>query len=102
MANKRANGEGSVCQTKDGRWVASRTQASGKRTVFYRKTRKEVSSKRTDALKKREDGLPTLSGRLTVGRFLLDLLDAVKPGLRPRNFFSLRTGLPPPPDAISR
>jgi hypothetical protein len=58
---RRANGEGSVYQRKDGRWVAGLTLERGRRKHFFGKTRHDVSVKLNAALKARQDGLPSPS-----------------------------------------
>ena len=56
---QRGHNEGSIYQRQDGRWVAAVTlDATGKRQSFYGKTRKEVATKLTDALKQQQQGLP--------------------------------------------
>jgi integrase len=39
---KRANGEGTIYQRKDGRWVAALTLGAGKRKYFYRRSQAEA------------------------------------------------------------
>jgi integrase len=85
---KRGNGEGSVYQAKDGRWVAAVSLESGKRKVFYGKTRQEAAGKLTAALKDKQDGLPLPGDRLTVGRYLDEWLAARKPRLGGRTYQS--------------
>jgi integrase len=86
MAGKRANGEGSVYQRKDGRWASSLTLERGRRKHFFAKTRQEVSVKLNAALKNRQDGLPSPSEQITVARFLNDWLGTVKASVRPRTY----------------
>lgn len=86
MAGKRANGEGSIYKRSDGRWAGSLSLASGKRKTFYGKTRQEVAGKLAAALKARQDGLPLVGERQTVGQYLASWLESVRPSLRPRTF----------------
>lgn len=62
--NRRANGEGSVVQRKDGRWQAS-VMVGGRRITTYGKTRKEafdkLTSKKAVAVTQSSTHIPTLS-----------------------------------------
>ena len=83
MARRRAIGEGSrVYETKDGRKRAAIT-VNGKQVYFSGKTSQEVRKKRDAALKALAEGLPTGSERLTLGAFLNDWLETIKPTLKP-------------------
>ena len=84
--SKRANGEGSIHQRKDGRWCASLSIGRGKRKHFLGATRAEVSRKLTAALKSRDDGLPVTTGRQTVEQFLKNWLEAIRPSIRERTW----------------
>jgi integrase len=73
--NKRGNNEGSIYKMRDGRWRAAVTigkDASGKlkRKVFTAATRHEVKDELTDALKDLKSGIPIVSEKQTVARFL--------------------------------
>lgn len=83
---KRANGEGSIYKRTDGRWAASVSLEHGKRKAFYGKTRQEVSRKLAAALKARQDGLPLVAERQTVGKYLEHWLESARPSLRPRTW----------------
>lgn len=78
---RRGRGEGSIGQLTDGRWVA-RTSLDGHRQAYYGRTRAEVSQKLTAALKRRQDGLPQLSQRLTVGAYLSKWIEGVPSSVR--------------------
>lgn len=67
---RRANGEGSVRQRKDGRWEAIVTMRDGHRHSVYAKTQRAVLVARDEAIRTRESGLPQASARLTVEQFL--------------------------------
>jgi integrase len=84
--SKRANGEGSIHQRKDGRWCASIGVGRGKRKHFLSRSRAEVSRKLTAAMKGRDDGLPAITERQTVGQFLTSWLEAVRPSIRERTW----------------
>jgi len=87
MAGKRANGEGSIYQQADGRWVAALTGPDGRKR-YYGKTRRQVHERLTRALKAKQDGLPIITDeRQTVGQFLGRWLDhRVKPRVRPSTY----------------
>lgn len=85
---KRGNGEGSIYQRSDGRWVAQVSLETGKKKCIYGRTRADVSKKLPTALKAQQDNLPVPSDRLTVAKFLADWLVTAKPGLRPRAYDS--------------
>jgi integrase len=75
MAKKRSNGEGTICQRRDGLWTAAVSLDAGKRKWVYGKTRQEVHYKLTEALKARQDGLPAIGGRQTVEQYLTGWLN---------------------------
>ena len=79
---KRGNGEGSIYQAADGRWVAAITLEGGKRKVRYAKTRKAAADKLAAALKDRRDGVPVTDDRITVKAYLERWLLSAKPTLR--------------------
>ena len=86
----RGRNEGSIYQRKDGRWAASITigweNGKRRRKAFYGKTRAEVATKLTAALKAHQDGLPLSRERKTCGQFLDGWIESVKPTLRPRTW----------------
>ncbi len=70
---KRGNGEGSVYQRKDGRWVGQYVvqMADGpKYRYIYGKTRKAVAERLTKAMADRDGGLVFDAGNITVGEYL--------------------------------
>ncbi len=81
---KRANGEGSIHQRKDGRWCASITLDRGKRKHFLGHSRSEVAKQLTGALDQRDKGAVVLGPRQNVRQFFMAWLDAAKPSLKPR------------------
>jgi integrase len=89
---KRTAGEGTVGSRPlpDGRWQArySTTDATGKvsRKAVYGKTRHEAAQKLRDATRNRDTGLTPLPGRQTVGSYLMNWLDGVRPSLKPRTW----------------
>jgi integrase len=90
MMSRRGKGEGSIRQRKDGRWEATLTLPAlagrRQRKSYFGKTRVEVARKLTAALKARQDGLPIVGERLTVGQYLGQWLGAVRPTLRPESY----------------
>lgn len=87
---KRANGEGSIYQRSDGKWVGSvsvNVEGKVKRKVFYGKTKTEVREKLQDALAEKKQGSLTLSVQQTVGEYLDHWLEnIIKHTIRPRSY----------------
>lgn len=83
---RRGNNEGSIYKRKDGRWEARISVDHGSRKAFYGRTRQEVSRKLAVALKARQDGLPLVAERQTVGQYLEHWLESTRPSLRPRTW----------------
>ncbi len=83
--SKRANGEGSIYQRRDGRWAASLSIGRGRRKHFLGHSRGDVGRKLNAALKARDDGAPiVVDERQTLGQFLTRwLADRVEPTARP-------------------
>lgn len=71
---KRANGEGSVYQRKDGLWAAGLSYAGSdgqqKRRTLYGRTQREVVGKLRDARRRVEAGAPVQDARVTVGLYV--------------------------------
>ena len=73
---KRGNGEGSIYyRNSDGKWVGSVTLGTGKRKVFYGKTRKEVQEKLKIVLHEQQQGTLVTAAPQTVAQFLTDWLE---------------------------
>jgi len=83
---KRGNSEGSVYKRADGRWAASVSLGNGRRKSYYGRAREDVARKLTLALKAKQDGLPLVGDRQTVGQYLGQWLEAAKPTLRPESY----------------
>jgi integrase len=81
--SKRANGEGSIYQRKDGRWSASLSLGRGKRKHFLGSTRAGVNRRLTAAMKARDDGQPLVDERQTVRQFLNGWVEDKKTSARP-------------------
>jgi integrase len=91
--SKRGQNEGSIYQRKDGRWAAaiSLGYVGGrlKRKAVYGATRAKVQAKLTRLLAEKQQGLPVVGERQTVGQFLADWLENwAKPSIRPKTFVS--------------
>lgn len=84
---KRANGEGTVYQRNDGRWVASITLEDGKRTSIYCKTQQEAVKAARKAHLAKDQGMLLPAEDQTVKDFLTSWLqDTAQPRLRERTF----------------
>lgn len=92
MSGKRGNGEGSIYQRKDGRWVGQYTvqTADGlKYRYIYGKARTDVAKKLTKAMADRDGGLIFDAGSLTVAEYLDRwLTDSVKGSVKAVTFGS--------------
>ncbi len=87
--SKRANGEGSVWQRSDGRWVGAISLPGGKRKSFYAVTRREVQQKLVRAQNDAHTGLPIIGEKQTLAQFLDRWLsESVKATVRPRTYSS--------------
>src|SRR3989440_12058621 len=67
---RRAKGEGSIYQRKDGRYVAEMTLEDGKHKQFYGKTQKEALEKLRKAQREQEQGTLATGPQQTVKQFL--------------------------------
>lgn len=80
---RRGNGEGTILKRRDGRWVATITEASGTRKSYYAATRQEVQARLNAALKDVQDGLPLPRERQSTETFLRAWLDGARSTVRP-------------------
>ena len=85
---RRANGEGSVYQRKDGRWAASISLGRTKRKHFLGKTRGEVAAKLTEALADQQKGTPIVTSNQNLEQYLESWLKSVKSSVRLRTYES--------------
>lgn len=67
--SKRSNGEGSVYERNDGRWVGSLV-VDGRRKSFYGKTRAEAKAKLRAAQRRVEQGMPATDARTQLGTYI--------------------------------
>src|SRR5512135_1670277 len=87
VAQKRANGEGSIYPRADGRWEASVTvDATGRRRWFIGRTQLDVEQKLNAALATRRAELAAAAAGPLLAQFLETWLDSARPSLRPRTF----------------
>lgn len=79
MSSKRAHGEGSITQRKDGRWQAA-LQVDGRRRMVYGRTRQEAAVRLAELKRQaaQSGGLPD-PGRRTLGELLGAWLEAKAP-----------------------
>jgi integrase len=83
----RANGEGTITQRRDGRWMAQMTYLNKagqrKRLTFYAATRKEAAARLAEAIAEREKGQLPEPDRTTFGQWLDTwLTEYAKPHIR--------------------
>ena len=89
--SKRANGEGTVYQRADGRWVAVIPLENGKRKFIYRKTQREAIKELQLANQAKMQGTLITTGEQTLEAFLTRWLqDTAQPNVRPRTFIRYR------------
>ena len=81
---RRANGEGTITQRKDGRWQASLSLPNGHRQHFLGKTWREAHAKLTAAKKNLMDGRPTSPERQTVAQYLKRWVEDSSTSRKPR------------------
>lgn len=88
--NRRGRNEGTIRRCADGRWEARAvvTASDGRRVrrSFLGRTRAAVTEKLHEALGLEARGTVQPSSRLTVGMFLEQWLDVVRPRIRPLTF----------------
>ena len=81
----RANGEGTVSERADGRWEAryfAREDGQWRRRSLYGKTKAEANRKLREALRNRDQGVPTPRSSAVLGDFLVTWLAGVEPSLK--------------------
>jgi len=95
VSGRRANGEGTIYERRDGRWegaayVLLPTGGRARKRV-YGKTRAEVFAKLADLQQKSRSGMPAISGQVTVAAYLDEWLESVaRHSVRPSTFYSYR------------
>ena len=87
---KHANGEGSIVQRKDGRWMATLT-IDGKRRYFYGNTQKEALEKRRAAQREHAQGILATGPTQTLKVYLNHWLEEVhRPSVGLRTYLGYR------------
>jgi integrase len=88
MTKKRANGEGSVYKTKDGRVIGSWQDTTGKTRYMTSKTmtKRQMSAAVRKKLQDRDEGIAAHSEGLTVERYMDRWLEAIRSNVRPGTF----------------
>ncbi|HXH23288.1 MAG TPA: site-specific integrase [Dehalococcoidia bacterium] len=84
MAKRRANGEGTIFQRKDGRWMAMISLPNGERRQFINRDRSIVAAQLTEALHDQLKGIPIATSSHTVSQYLAQWLDHTGASVRPR------------------
>ena len=85
--SRRANGEGTIYQRKDGRWVASISLNNGKRKSIYCKTQKEAVKAARQTNQQKDQGTLLFSEDQTLNDFLTAWLrDTVRNNVRERTY----------------
>ncbi len=88
---KRANGEGTVYQRKDKRWVAVIPLENGQRKFIYRSTQREAIKELQLATQAKMQGTLIATGDQTLSVFLTSWLqDTAQPRLRDRTYIRYR------------
>jgi integrase len=80
MSIRRANGEGSIYRTKDGRWRGSIVLPGGKRKYVSGATRKQVVAKIADLARRTSRGQVVPDQRISVAQWLQRWLDEAVEG----------------------
>jgi len=75
MPKRRANGEGSIYQRKDGRWCAQYTDVDFKTRVMYGKTQREVKDKLKEIIRQLDAGMSVDGGKMTLAAWLVEWLE---------------------------
>jgi integrase len=91
--SKRGQNEGSIYRRRDGRWAAAVSfgylDGRLKRKTVYGSTRKEVKDRLSKLLNDKQQGLPVVGEKQTIGDFLKDWLENwVRPSVKPKTFSS--------------
>lgn len=79
---RRANGEGTVRQRKDGRWEIQVVLPSGERKSLYARTQREVLEKKKAELERAGNGLPSGSEKQSVAEYLTTWLEGSRARVR--------------------
>jgi integrase len=84
---RRGNGEGSICQRRNGKWQGAVRLPDGRRRYVYGDSREEVRRKLSGTIQALEGGTLSDSRGMTVGGFLDQwLAEVVAPNRRPSTY----------------
>lgn len=88
MTKKRANGEGSVYRTKDGRVIGTWLDANGKTRYMTSKTmtKREMNAAVRKNLQERDEGIAADSEGLTIERYFNRWLESIRGNVRPGTY----------------
>lgn len=86
MTKRRANGEGSVYQRSNGRYVGEYEDANGRRRYVSGKSKAAVRAKLKDKLKDKDEGIAIDSQNLIVEMYLDQWLESIRETIRPGSF----------------
>jgi len=86
VGTRRSNSEGSIVKRADGRWMARLTLDDGTRKTWYARTRQEAAQLLKAAIRDRDNGLPVVTARQSVGEYLESWLQATKHSVKPRTW----------------
>lgn len=87
MAKRRANGEGSIFQRKDGLWAAQYTDNTGKKRTLYGKTQQIVKNKLKEAIRESDSGMMVDKNKITFNAWMKEWLEVyVKPTRRKNTY----------------
>lgn len=75
--------DGTTSLRNDGRWMGKLWLDDGTRKSVYGKTKEEVEAKLRKVARDQEKGLPIVSDKRTVGEYLTEWLETVRPRLQP-------------------
>src|SRR5918998_4637016 len=84
MTKRRANGEGSVYQRSNGRYVGEYEDANGKRRYVSGKSKADVRAKLKEKLKEKEVGI--VPANIVFGAYLDQWLESVKDSVGLRTY----------------
>lgn len=83
MPKRRANGEGSIYQRKDGKWCAQYIDCLGKKRYLYGKTQQAVRKKLQEAIRQNDAGISLEPKRITFSAWVKEWLEVYqKPVLK--------------------
>lgn len=87
MPKRRANGEGTIYERKDGRWCAEYIDKSYKRRTLYGKSQQEVKNKLKESIRQMDAGMNMDKNKITLAAWLVEWLEVYsKPTVRPNTY----------------